>query len=145
MAFKSMGVFPVAKVKPTFDFTGDGTTFTAVSDLTSVEISVDTTVETYFSLDADGVQSALATAKAVKYTFSGKRNTNDEGNNKIAGMAFKIGSDAAANLKITFPNGSTIEQEVVVAVTKLGGESTAISALDFECTGNGAIKTTTGA
>lgn len=145
MAFKSMGVFPVSKVKPTFDFTGDGTTYTTVSDLTSIEISIDTTIETYFSLDADGVQSALATAKAIKYTLNGKRNTADDGNNKLAAMAFKIGSDAAANLRITFPNGSTIEQEVVVAVTTLGGESTAISQMNIECTGNGAVKTTTGA
>lgn len=145
MAYKSMGVFPCTKVVPTFDFTGDGTAWTSVSDLTSVQISIDTEIQTYYALNDGGVQSALATAKAVKYTFNGKRNVNDDGNNKIAGMAFKIGSEAAANLKLTFPNGATIEQEVVVAVSELGGDSTAISQLNFTCTGNGTVKTTAGA
>ena len=87
------------------------------------------------------MQSALATAKAIKYTFNGKRNTNDEGNNAVASMAFKIGSDAAANLKITFPNGDSIQQGVVIAVTEMGGDSTAIAQLNFECTGNGKVTT----
>ena len=145
MAFKAMGVFPCTKVVPTFDFTGDGTTYTNVSDLTSVQISIDTEIQTYYSLNDGGVQSALATAKAVKYTFNGKRNTADEGNNKIANMAFKIGSEAAANLKLTFPNGETLEQEVVVAVSEMGGDSTAIAQLNFSCTGNGPVKLTKGA
>ncbi|MEE0265576.1 MAG: hypothetical protein UD936_08125, partial [Acutalibacteraceae bacterium] len=95
-------------------------------------------------MDQQGWKKRLMTAKSISISVSGKRNVGDEGNNFVAGLAFKNGREAEANFQWTFPDGTTVLFEnAVVSVTELGsGESTAVAPLAFEVMSNGKPKVT---
>ena len=132
----STGQFPVSaldiKVK-----TADET-FSTIADLESAGITLETNVETWYSITDDGWQNAMATAKAMTMEFSGKRTLGDAGNDYIAGLAFLNGQDVEADFEITFPNGDVLTFTGVVAVNDfLGGDASNVAPLSFSVTCKG--------
>lgn len=136
MATISTGQFPVSaldiKVK------AGAENLVTIADLESAGITLDTNVETWYSITDDGWQNAMATAKAMTMDFGGKRTLGDAGNDYIAGLAFKNGQDVETDFEISFPNGDKLTFTGVVAVTDfLGGDATGVAPLSFTVTCKG--------
>lgn len=136
MATISTGQFPVSALDIKINTGSD--TKASIADLESASITLETNVETWYSITDDGWQNALATAKAMSMDFSGKRTLGDAGNDFIAGLAFKNGQDVEVDFEITFPNGDKLEFTGVVAVNDfLGGDATNVAPLSFTATCKG--------
>ena len=89
-------------------------------------------------MDMKGWKRRLMTAKALGITLNGKRNVGDDGNDYVAGFAFKTGQDAETKFEWTMPDGTKIEMDVIVNVTNIfGGDSTNVGALEVEVLSNG--------
>lgn len=142
MATITSGQFPVSALDIKVSTGTD--TFVTIADLESAGITLETNVETWYSITDDGWQNAMATAKALTMDFSGKRTVGDTGNDYIAGLAFKNGQDVEADFEITFPNGDTLKLTGVVAVNDfLGGDATNVAPLSFTVTCKGKPQYTT--
>ena len=113
----------VVKVK-----TADST-FSPIADLEEFNINVETNVETWYSINDGGWQNALATAKALSGSFSGKRTLGDAGNDFIDSLRLNIGKKAEADFEIDFPNGDTLGFTSVVALTDWLGGATGVAPL----------------
>ena len=124
------GVAPVNELT----FTLDNKT---VTDCESLNIAFDNGIEEWNPMDGEGWVKRLMTAKSATVSLGGKRNYGDEGNDYVAGFAFKNGRAAEGVLKIIFPNGDTLSIPGVVNVTTMGGDSTAVDALEWEVQSNG--------
>ena len=136
MATISTGQFPVSALDIKVNTGTD--TFVTIADLESAGITLDTNVETWYSITDDGWQNAMATAKAMTMDFSGKRTIGDTGNDYIAGLAFKNGQEVETDFEISFPNGDKLTFTGVVAVTDfLGGDATNVAPLSFTVTCKG--------
>lgn len=130
------GQFPVSSLVIKVE-TADQT-FSPIADLESAGITIETNVETWYSIADNGWQNAMATAKAMTLDFSGKRTVGDAGNDFIAGLAFKNGQDVEKNFEIEFPNGDKLAFTGVVAINDfLGGDATAVAPLSFTVTCKG--------
>ena len=88
-------------------------------------------------MDAGGWARNLMTAKSLTISMGGKRNYGDKGNDYVAALAFKMGQDCNSAMKITFPNLDVLYIPCVINVTSLGGDSTAIEALEWEVASDG--------
>lgn len=136
MATISTGQFPVSALGIKVNTGTD--TFVTIADLESAGITLETNVETWYSITDDGWQNAMATAKAMTMDFSGKRTIGDAGNDFIAGLAFKNGQDVEVPFEIDFPNGDKLTFTGVVAVNDfLGGDATNVAPLSFTATCKG--------
>ncbi|MCR5703847.1 MAG: hypothetical protein K6G85_04420 [Eubacterium sp.] len=130
------GVFPVYenqfKVKVSNSYVN-------IADMESFSPSFDNGVEEWTPMDTEGWIKRLMTAKGITLSVSGKRNVGDSGNDHIAGLAFKNGREAQADIQWTFPDGTTVEfEDAVINVTALGaGDSTAVGPLEFDIQSNG--------
>lgn len=111
--------------------------YTTVKDAEGLDISIDGGVEEWDAMDQKGWKRRLMTAKSISITMGGKRNYGDPGNDYIAGLALKMGQDVNTAMKITFPNGDVMYIPVVINVTNLGGNSTAIEQLSWEAQSDG--------
>ena len=111
--------------------------FTPIADLEEFNVSIDNTIETWYSIADGGWQNALLTAKALSGSFSGKRCLGDAGNDYIDGLRYKIGKEAEADFQVEFPNGSTLEFTGVVGLTDLMGGATSVAPLSGDITGKG--------
>lgn len=137
---KTTGVFPCYDLDIQISTNGDNEapTFVTIKDMESASVDVDTGVETWNPFDQGGWQRALATSKAINFSFSGKRNIGDPGNDYIASKAYANGRDCDSILKITFPDNSSVQVPVVIAVTNPGSsDSTAVAPLEFDLNSNG--------
>lgn len=115
--------------------TGEATT--VVKDAESLSISIDGNVEEWNPMDAEGWKRRLMTAKSLSISMGGKRNYGDPGNDYVAGLAFKIGNDCNSVFSINFPDGSKLVMDCIINVTSLGGDSTAVDALEWEVLSDG--------
>ena len=134
------GVFSTSEVKVEIDKTPNDSTPTwkEIADMETAKISIETNVETWYSIKDGGWQNALATAKSFKVALSGKRCIGDDGNDYIAGLALKNGRDLNTNIKFTFPDGATFEGGIVCAVTDFNSDgATNVGPLVADCTGRG--------
>ena len=136
------GVFPVYENEFNVNTgsTGVGTeNWADIADMESMSVSFDNGVEEWTPFSSEGWRRALMTAKAVTISVSGKRNIGDAGNDYIAGLAFKNGRDAEADIKWTFPDGTTVVfHSAVINVTELNaGDSTNVGPLAFDIMSNG--------
>lgn len=111
--------------------------YTPVKDAEGLDISIDGSIEEWNAMDQKGWTRRLMTAKSINIAMGGKRNYGDPGNDYIAGLALKMGQDVNSAMKITFPNGDAMYIPVVINVTNLGGESTAIDQLSWEAQSDG--------
>lgn len=140
MATVSSGVFPVNALKIEIGTSKAGETweYAEIAEMESASISIDTGVEEWNSIMNSGWRSALATAKALSMSMSGKRCLGDTGNDYVAGLWNKNGQDCYSSCKITLPNDDTLVFDCVVQVTSfLGSDATAVAPLEFELLSNG--------
>ena len=135
----STGVFPVNNI--TFEVntsTTETEEFVSIADMENANISIETGVETWYSITDGGWQKALATAKALTIDMSGKRCIGDAGNDFIASKWNKNGQECNADFKITFPNGDTLTFEGIIQITSMwGGDATNVAGLEFTILCNG--------
>lgn len=110
-----------------------------IKDCTSFGVSFDNGVEEWTPFDQEGWTRRLMTAKAVTITVSAKRCVGDDGNDTVAGLAWKNGRDVEKDFHWTFPDGTVVKfPSAVINVTNLGsGESTDVAPLEFEVMSNG--------
>ena len=137
------GVFPVNEVDFKIDTSSEAArsetpSYATIADMESASLSIDTGVETWNPLEAKGWQRALATAKAITISMSGKRNIGDTGNDYIAGKLLKNGQGCNSTYQITFPNGDKLEVPCVIQVKSLAGaDSTNVAPLEFDLVSDG--------
>ncbi len=136
-AIKS-GVNPVNEITFGVNITGrTGTTVTVVKDAESLGISIDNGIEEWNPMDMAGWVRRLTTAKSLSISMGGKRNYGDPGNDYVAGLAWKNGQDCNSIFTITFPNGDKLVFDCVINTTSMGGDSTAVDALEWEVLSDG--------
>lgn len=131
------GVYPVYKNQFKIGTTAEAAT--EIADMESFSVSFDNGVEEWTPINSEGWMRRLMTAKSVTISVSGKRNVGDTGNDFVAGLAFKNGRDAEADLVWTFPDGTNVTfAGSVINVTELGAaDSTDVAPLAFEALSNG--------
>lgn len=143
MATEFKGVFPVNEMDFTIDKASETArsstpSYVTIADMESASVAIDTGVETWNPLEAKGWQRALATAKNLTISMSGKRNFGDIGNDYVASKAFKNGQACNSTYKIGFPNGDTLEVPCVIQVKSLAGaDSTNVAPLEFDLISDG--------
>ncbi len=142
MATVTSGVYPVYENQ--FQISTDGRvegtttgTFVDVADMESFSVSFDDNVEEWTPMTTEGWVRRLKTGKGITISLSGKRHVGDVGNDYIAGLAWKSGQACNSTLKWTFPNGDAVTLPCVVNVTSIGGDSTNVESLEWECMSDG--------
>ncbi len=135
------GVYPVYNLDFKIGTNGrasDPSMMKSIAELESFSISIDGKIEEWNAMDQEGWGSALMTGKSLSLSLKGKRCVGDEGNDYIAGLAWKSGRDCDSKLEIAFPEGSKLEFNCVVNVTNIGGgDSTNVAPLEFEVKAHG--------
>lgn len=142
MSEPKTGVFPVNELDIKIDISSVSSRsktpqYSTIADLEKASIAVETGVETWKPLDQGGWQRALATAKAINISFSGKRNYGDAGNDYIASKYLANGQECNSTMQITFPDGSSMTMPCVIQVTSIGGDSTNVIPLEFSVMSDG--------
>ena len=137
MAGTQTGVFPCYKNQ--FQVGEQKTGATSIADMESFSVSFDNGVEEWTPFDTEGWVRRLVTSKGITISVTGKRNVGDEGNDYVAGLAFKNGRDCEGYFGWTFPDGTIISWDnAVYNITNIGaGDSTAVGPLEFDVMSNG--------
>lgn len=152
MATEFKGVFPVNEMDFKIDKSSVSSRsaspsdddYVTIADMESASISVDTGVETWNPLEAKGWQRALATAKSITISMSGKRNIGDPGNDYVVSKLLKNGQACNTTYKITFPNGDTLVVPSVIQVKSVAGaDSTNVAPLEVDLISDGKPEYTT--
>ena len=136
------GVYPCYENQFSIDITGgDGTTEAnnkTIADMESFSVAIDGNVEEWSPYDMEGWMRRMVTGKSIGITVSGKRNIGDDGNDYVAGIALKTGSDCETTVTWNFPSGAKLVIPCVINVTEWGaGDSRAVAPLAFEIQSNG--------
>ena len=134
------GVYPCYENQFQIDTSSSGTaSFKTIADCETFSVAFDNGVEEWHPFEQEGWVRRLLTAKGVTISVTAKRNLGDDGNDFIAGLAWKNGREAEADFKWTFPDGTTVTfADAVINVTNIGAaESTNVAPLEFEVQSNG--------
>lgn len=134
------GVYPCYENQFQIDTAASGTaTFKTIADCETFSVSFDNGVEEWTPFESEGWVRRLMTAKGVTISVTGKRNVGDDGNDFVAGLAWKNGRDVEADFKWTFPDGTVVTfADAVINVTNIGAaDSTNVAPLEFEVQSNG--------
>lgn len=111
---------------------------TPVSEMETFEVSIDGTVIDWSPMEQKGWVRRLMTGKSFSISLSGKRQTDDPGNDYVAGLALKTGNDCSTTAAVVFPDGDALIFDCVVDVSRhFGGASTDVSGLDFDLLSDG--------
>ena len=147
MSTVTSGVYPVYKHQFQINTKGreTGETFVDIADMETFSVSFDDNVEEWTPMTTEGWVRRLKTGKGLTIGLNGKRNIGDPGNNYVAGLAFKSGQDCNSTLKWNFPDGTVVTIPCVINVTAMGGDSTNVDPLEFECLSDGKPTVTTAA
>ena len=149
MAKIESGVYPVYEHQFQINIKGRtaGTTgdYKDIADMESFSVSFDDNVEEWTPMTTEGWVRRLKTGKGITISLNGKRHVGDDGNDYVAGLAFKSGQACNSELKWTFPDGTVVTIPCVVNVTAIGGDSTNVDPLEFECLSDGKPTITTAA
>lgn len=138
MATITVGQYSVSNCKVKIKTaTEPSETYSEIADLEEMNLSIENNVETWYSINDEGWQNALLTAKALSGSFSGKRTLGDAGNDFVEGLRYKIGKDAEADWEIEFPDGSKLDFTAVTALTDILGAATDVAPLSGDLTGKG--------
>ena len=70
-------------------------------------------------MDAAGWAKASMTGKKLSFAFKGKRSVGDEGNDYIAGLAWKFGQDVMTKFEWKMVSGAKLACDVVVNLHQL--------------------------
>jgi hypothetical protein len=143
------GVYPCYLNQFKIDIAEDGTeaNMVAIADCESFSVSFDNGVEEWTPFDAEGWARRLMTAKGITISVTAKRNVGDNGNDAVAGLAFKNGRDVEKTFQWTFPDGTVVAfNNAVINVKNAGsGDSTAVAPLEFDVMSNGKPEVTVAA
>lgn len=134
------GVYPCYENQFQIDVSASSTaSMKSIADCESFSVAFDNGVEEWHPFEQEGWVRRLLTAKGVTISITAKRNLGDDGNDFVAGLAWKNGRDAEADFQWTFPNGDTVLfSDAVINVTNVGSaESTNVAPLEFEVQSNG--------
>ena len=136
------GVYPCYENQFSIDITGgDGSTEAnqkTIADMESFSVAIDGNVEEWSPYDMEGWMRRMVTGKSIGITVSGKRNIGDDGNDYVAGIALKTGSDCETTVTWNFPSGAKLDIPCVINVTEWGaGDSRSVAPLAFEIQSNG--------
>ena len=136
------GVYPVFNNTFKIGINGmqsqEDTDMKTIADLETFAPSFDNNVEEWTPMDQEGWIRRLMTGKGFSIDLSGKRNVGDDGNDYVAGLAFKTGQDVETKFEWGFPSGAKVTFNCIVNVTNVsGGDSTNVGALEFSVMSNG--------
>lgn len=136
------GVYPCYKNQFQIETSAAGTEEKVMSDIADMEtfsVAFDNGIEEWNPYDTEGWTRRLMTAKSVTISVKGKRNVGDAGNDTVAGMAFKNGSDVERDFKWNFPDGTvvTFPNSVINLKNPGSGDATAVADLEFDVMSNG--------
>lgn len=148
MSAPTNGVFPVYnnvfKVG-TAGIESAETDMVTISEMTTFSVALDNVIQTWTPMTTEGWSKSLQTGKSLSITLNGNRDTGDDGNDYVAGMAFKSGRDVETKFAWTLPDGVTVTFDCLISVTNIGGgNSTDVGGLSFDVKCNGKPTVTTG-
>lgn len=137
----NLGVYPVFDIDFKIGINGRESSeqdMVVIKEMETFSPSIDGNVEEWTPMDTQGWIRRLMTGKGFSITLSGKRHEGDPGNDYVAGLAWKTGTDCSSKAEIVFPNGDKLAFDCVVNVTTpFGGDSTAVSELEVELQSDG--------
>lgn len=137
----NLGVYPVYNTKFKIGVKGresSDTDMKTIADMESFSPSIDGNVESWTSMTTQGWERSLMTGKKFSISLKGKRNVGDPGNDYVAATAWKDGLECSTKCEIEFPDGAKVKFDCVINVkTPFGGDSTNVSGLEFDLTGDG--------
>lgn len=133
------GVYPVFENKFKINTQGrTGDSLTTIAEMESFEVSIDGNTAEWNPLEMEGWTRRMVTGKSLTITLSGKRNLGDAGNDYVAGLAWKTGTDCNSQFEWEFPTGAKLKFDCVVNVTNPGGgEGRDVAPLEFEVLSDG--------
>jgi len=136
MAENMKGVYPCWKNQ--FTIGPDADTQYPIADMENFSVAIDGNIEEWNSFENEGWTSRLVTGKSITVSVSGKRNVGDDGNDYVADLALKTGSECNAVLTWNFPSGAKLVINSVISVTEWGGgETRNVAPLAFEAASDG--------
>lgn len=136
----TVGVFPVHNnvFKISTSGRGDSPTFATIKDLENFAPSIDGNTEEWTPMDLEGWIRRAVTGKGLTFSFTGKRNYGDPGNDYVASKLLSTGQDAETVAQWTMPSGAVLEFDCVINLTTpAGGDSTNIDNLEFDLLSDG--------
>lgn len=132
----NLGVYPVFNIDFKIGVKGHASSeedMKVIKEMETFSPSIDGNVEEWTPMDTKGWIRRLMTGKGFTITLNGKRHEGDPGNDYVAGLAWKTGTDCSTKAEIEFPNGDKLKFDCVVEVsTPFGGDSTDVSELEVE-------------
>lgn len=136
------GVFPVHnnkfKINTAGRVTTDPLTMVVVKDLETFSPSIEANTEEWFPMDQAGWARAAVTGKKLTFSFTGKRNYGDPGNDYVASLILATGQGVESQLEWELPNGDKLTMDCVINITTpAGGDSTSIDTLEFDVLSDG--------
>ncbi|WHH58485.1 hypothetical protein [Petroclostridium sp. X23] len=136
------GVFPVHnnkfKINTAGRVTTDPLTMVVVKDLETFSPSIDANTEEWTPMDTEGWIRRAVTGKGLSFSFTGKRNYGDPGNDYVAGLLLGTGQDVESIFEWELPNGDKLTMNCIINLTTpAGGDSTNIDTLEFEVLSDG--------
>lgn len=109
-----------------------------IADMEGLTPAIDGSVEEWSPMDQHGWVRRLLTGKSFSISMSGKRNYDDAGNNYVASLSFKSGTNVNTVFEIGFPNKDSLKFNCIVNVkTPFGGESTTPNSLEYDIQSDG--------
>ena len=139
-AASKTGVYPCYENQFQVDTSTSGAAaMKTIADCVTFSVSFDNGVEEWNPFDTEGWTRRLPTSKSVTISVTAKRNVGDAGNDFVAGMAWKNGTNAEADTQWTFPDGTVVKfTKAVINVKNVGsGDSTSVAPLEFDIMSNG--------
>ncbi len=130
------GVFPVFDNKFKISKSGRSSTteeMVPIAEMTSFSVSIDGSVQEWTPMDAEGWMKRMTTGKALTVSLSGKLCPGDPGNDYVAGLAWKSGTDCDTKFKWEFPSGAKLAFDAVVSVTAIGGGESRCGPAGIRC------------
>lgn len=109
-----------------------------IKDLENFAPAIDGNTEEWSSMDQGGWTRRAVTGKSLSFSFSGKRNYGDPGNDYVAGLMLGTGQQVETIFEWTMPSGAKLTMDCVINLTTpAGGDSTNIDGLEFELLSDG--------
>lgn len=130
------GVYPVFENKFKIEV---GDEFVPIAEMESFSVAIDGKVQEWTPFETEGWIKRLMTGKGLTISLAGKRCVGDAGNDHVADLSFKTGTDCNGKFQWEFPSGAKLEFDCVVNVTNPGGggDSVSVDGLEFDVMSSG--------
>ena len=128
------GVYPVFENKFKIEVVDE---FVPIAEMESFSVAIDGQVQEWTPFETEGWIKRLMTGKGLTISLAGKRCVGDAGNDHVADLSFKTGTDCNGKFQWEFPSGAKLEFDCVVNVTNPGGDSVSVDGLEFDVMSSG--------